>query len=153
MFRSHLYRENIFSNQEKKNLETTDIQLEKEKNYILENQIETDEKINIKETAEENPKKPKKPKNPEKPEEQEFFQKLMKKIDKKIQKLSTKRKLSEDSPPKSPPSKKSKSISIKKEPKLSKQLSKRAIDRFDREFLPSNLSKSKSRLKKLGLEK
>ena len=153
MFRSYLYRENIFSNQEKKNPETTQIQLEKEKNYNPENQIETDDqKINIKET-EENPKNLKNPKKLEKPEEQEFFQKLMKKIDKKFQKLPTKRKLNEDLPPKSPPSKKTKPILIKKEPKSSKQLSKRAIDRFDREFLPSNLSKSKTRLKKLGLEK
>ena len=152
MFRSHLYRDNIFSNQGKKNPETVDIQLEKEKNHTPEDQIEIDQKSNIEETKED-PKKFKKSKKSEKPEEKEFFQKLMKKIDKKIQKIPTKKKSIENSPPESPSTKKTKDFPIKKESKISKQLSKRAIDRFDREFLPSNLSKSKSRLKKLGLEK
>ena len=92
--------------------------------------------------------------NPEKELFQTLMEKIDKKIDKKIQKSGDKRKNPEEATisKEIPQPKKPKISKVKKETKLPRQLSKRAIDRFNKEFLSSNLSTSKKRIQKIEKE-
>ena len=111
--------------------------------------------------------------------EKDFLTKLMKKIDRKIQKSVPKRKCPSDyesTKKNSPPCKKKKFQTSLTTPKISQrtlsttkiskdrskkilkkssepvshpQLSKRALDRFEKEFLPSNLSRSQKRIQQI----
>ena len=84
--------------------------------------------------------------------EEKFLSQLMKKIDRKIQKSNLKRKIVENPAIEEsfPPKKKTKLASPVKEVKVPpRQLSKRALARFNKEFLPANLSKSQKRIKQI----
>ena len=88
----------------------------------------------------------------EKDSEEKFLSQLMKKIDRKIQKSNLKRKIDENPAIEEsfPPKKKTKLTSAVKEAKVPpRQLSKRALTRFNKEFLPANLSKSQKRIKRI----
>ena len=113
----------------------------------------------IKETSEDFPKKSDTPtpvpvvveKGKDYNSEEKFLSQLMKKIDRKIQKSNPKRKIIENSSieESSPPKKKTRLASPAKEVKVPRQLSKRALSRFNKEFLPANLSKSQKRIKQI----
>lgn len=163
MFKSHSYRENIaFPNnswqgeeafQVKRKQKEGEGKKEEEKKEQISEKKDSFQNFKDSDTTDTGDKKGTKRdiSNPEK----EFFQTLMKKIDKKIdkkiQKSGDKRKNPEKVPisKEIPQVKKAKISKVKKEVKLPRQLSKRAIDRFNKEFLSSSLSQSKKRIQKI----
>ena len=146
MFNLHSYRENyIFPDFLPEKIE------EKKKIPIESEKIKEQKQKNEEECMDSSEKES----NPE-----EFFlDKLMKKFDRKLKKIekkeeeeklkkTIKRQAEESILKLSPPiKKKQKNKKLQPSPR---QLSKKALERFNSEFLPSNLNKSQSRIKKIN---